>query len=147
MKIKDLKRLSYLYGYEYEIDSNFIYLSRDKNNIQVDLKNENTVYFDISECDRNDLMMIDLARNVGATSLIKRHDYKRVILQHKYLCKDGKNYLIYDIKSDTICLGSRIMTENYKSEFTEKEIEKLRVSKGLNVGDFYIKSADKKGEN
>ena len=96
---------------------------------------ENLYYFKDFESPRiktNQNIIIDLLELVNEA---ERVEHKKYYLKHKFLDREGVNYLNYNYSTDRLYIIGRTETRYYQTEFTEDEIEEIEAA-GFNLCNF-----------
>jgi hypothetical protein len=147
MKTKDFIRRVEELGYfinEYvdyyeirDVDENLIAVTNKIMFLQ--LNTDYCQWDELCEIDKKELF--DLLIEYAKTPIEDREEEKKFYLRHKYLqssLTNPNNILTYSVFSNELALCNGMHFPKYKTQFTEKEIEEIKVNFDTDLKDFEL---------
>lgn len=140
MTYKELQKIAEDNGYEIKNDIDYVILTKYKENtIKISKLKEDIMLSTIRVCFKNDFLMLQASLKYAETPLEDRHEEKKYYLKHRYLSNCcGENFLNHALPLNRWVLSDKQHFEEYRSEFTQKEIEEIKEKYNTDLKDFEI---------
>lgn len=141
MKIDELKRIAEENNYVLTRFFDNYKLERKVrgNCIHIGIVNANRIWIsNISVCDDKDFNMIKAAVEFAETPIGDREEEKKYYLKHRWMAYENENNLTLCFPTGKYYLSHSTENNGYKTTFTLKEIEEIKVKFDTDLADFEL---------
>lgn len=149
MKTSELKEIARKNGYEFSFTGHKTVLEREgfdfKNTIMINEIYENRVWIEASRyVDDEDMDMMEAAFAYAKTALKDREKPNKYYLKHRFLYPDSYEcFLNYSLYDDNLVLASKNESADYKTQFTQEEVDEIKKKFDTDLKDFEIIEVEK----